>query len=842
MSVLDDIPDRPVTLVVAPAGAGKTTSIAAWCHAHPGLRVSWVRSGAGLTPRWLGVKLGDAAGVSMPDGGDVLDKLSGVRALGVVIVDDAHLMPSAAFRLVDEVLRTSPDAVRLVLLCRWDPPLGKLTPTMRGQLRVLRGDAFRLSDDEARRLVRLHAPELPSELVDVILERARGWAAIVALAARTVAAAQDPQAAAERLADHGMGVADLLANQVFTTLGDRTRHLLLCIADEEPVTAATAAALTGDPMAGELLTELSESGLLVLREDGPRDAGSADASVFRVHPLLAEVIRRRLHQGGVAVAQARACVRKAALSDLAQGNVPEAFRRLVRAHAWADAVAVMADRGDELIMKVPSSDIRAVAQVAPHALQAAPRAWVAVALDRWVDSDPNEAAHWIRRVLAQPVGSFPRAELALLRLLAVRIGGDSPSSAVAQARIAVEDEQLGGAAPALSAWLLLELGVAEAWLGDLARAETHFRWAASVAEAVSRQLLAATLSQLAQTEYLIGNHHDADVLVTRMLARMPDTGAMNAVAARAHVVRDLISPYSGSASEVDELASVSFPPALDDPLTRVLRTICVGRRLRLSEADRASDAWPELPPDMPPTPPHVRARLVLERCLPAVIRSDVPAIVALREELLPLDAAAETTLLNAVLADLDGGISEAAWELEPAASCMVPQRLPHTWAIAAVYRAALLDAAGEPESALLLLQDTASACAAQRVVRPFYWPSVHGTPTSILLGRLRDRSPSPWLSELQQAVAAWEQVSGRYGWSHRRRPWYSVAGVVIPPLTRRERDVLGELARGSTYADIAQTLFVTENTVKTHVSAAYAKLGVTRRSEALKVARTVGLV
>lgn len=148
---------------------------------------------------------------------------------------------------------------------------------------------------------------------------------------------------------------------------------------------------------------------------------------------------------------------------------------------------------------------------------------------------------------------------------------------------------------------------------------------------------------------------------------------------------------------------------------------------------------------------------------------------------------------------------------------------------------------GSLELALMLLQDTAAAGATQRVFRPFSWPSVHGTPTSILLGRLRDRFPSPWLSELQQAVAVWEQVSGRYGAS-RRGAWHSVAGGVIPPLTRRERDVLGELARGSTYADIAHTLFVTENTVKTHVSAAYAKLGVTRRSEALKGARTVGLV
>ena len=49
----------------------------------------------------------------------------------------------------------------------------------------------------------------------------------------------------------------------------------------------------------------------------------------------------------------------------------------------------------------------------------------------------------------------------------------------------------------------------------------------------------------------------------------------------------------------------------------------------------------------------------------------------------------------------------------------------------------------------------------------------------------------------------------------------------------REREVLGELARGATYADIGETLFVSANTVKTHVSSLYTKLGASRRSEAL---------
>jgi len=58
----------------------------------------------------------------------------------------------------------------------------------------------------------------------------------------------------------------------------------------------------------------------------------------------------------------------------------------------------------------------------------------------------------------------------------------------------------------------------------------------------------------------------------------------------------------------------------------------------------------------------------------------------------------------------------------------------------------------------------------------------------------------------------------------------------------RERDVLDRLARGASYADIAVDLVLSANTVKTHVTSLYAKLGATRRSEALATARTLDLL
>ena len=75
---------------------------------------------------------------------------------------------------------------------------------------------------------------------------------------------------------------------------------------------------------------------------------------------------------------------------------------------------------------------------------------------------------------------------------------------------------------------------------------------------------------------------------------------------------------------------------------------------------------------------------------------------------------------------------------------------------------------------------------------------------------------------------------------HLDRPFAATA--VAPVLTTRERDVLLMLARGATYEDIGRSLYVTTNTVKTHVTNVYRKLGARTRSEALAAARSLFLL
>ena len=62
------------------------------------------------------------------------------------------------------------------------------------------------------------------------------------------------------------------------------------------------------------------------------------------------------------------------------------------------------------------------------------------------------------------------------------------------------------------------------------------------------------------------------------------------------------------------------------------------------------------------------------------------------------------------------------------------------------------------------------------------------------------------------------------------------------PLSQREVEVLGLIARGSTNRDAAAKLFISEATVKTHLLHAYSKLGVRDRAAAVAVAFERGLL
>ena len=61
-------------------------------------------------------------------------------------------------------------------------------------------------------------------------------------------------------------------------------------------------------------------------------------------------------------------------------------------------------------------------------------------------------------------------------------------------------------------------------------------------------------------------------------------------------------------------------------------------------------------------------------------------------------------------------------------------------------------------------------------------------------------------------------------------------------ITRRELEILALVAQGLTNREIAGKLFVSENTVKTHCSRAFDKLGARRRTQAVQLGKQFGLI
>ena len=73
-------------------------------------------------------------------------------------------------------------------------------------------------------------------------------------------------------------------------------------------------------------------------------------------------------------------------------------------------------------------------------------------------------------------------------------------------------------------------------------------------------------------------------------------------------------------------------------------------------------------------------------------------------------------------------------------------------------------------------------------------------------------------------------------------PIAEVESREVSELTRREREILQLVAEGHSNAKLAKMLWVTEQTVKFHLSNVYRKLGVSNRTEAARWAQVHGLL
>jgi hypothetical protein len=295
-ATLDELTRKPLTWLQAPAGAGKTTLIAAYA-ARRAAPVLWYTLDDGdADPSSLSYYLGEAAralGVELrlppaSRGGSrrfFEALLAALPASTLLVFDDYHEAAHAAewHQLFRELCRCLTEQQRVVVASRSSPPAALMRFLAAGTLSVLAADELRLDASEVEAVLRRSgqaagAPERRA-MGQRLLALTQGWAAGVALLARASSAGRGLEG------DGSLApVFDYLANEVVDRLEPATQAALSELALFPSFSANMAAELTGRRDMPELLARLHADQLLLERQGD---------SHYRLHDLLRRLLLER---------------------------------------------------------------------------------------------------------------------------------------------------------------------------------------------------------------------------------------------------------------------------------------------------------------------------------------------------------------------------------------------------------------------------------------------------------------------------------------------------------------------------------------------------------------------
>jgi LuxR family maltose regulon positive regulatory protein len=299
----------PLTLVVAPAGWGKSTIVADWL-ARDGVTAGWVSlDGGDNDPQrfWRYLLLaagqaGSAAGAAAlrrldAAGSDVLrdvlpafvNELASAADPLVLVLDDYHLVTSAQVHTtVATLLDHCPPQLHLMLITRADPPLPLSRLRVRGDLTELRAEDLRFSAGEAVEFFSSRLGPLLSEH-DVLrlLARTEGWAAGLQLAALRLRDRADPEDFIERLTGADWHIVSYLGEEVLASQPAEVREFLLVTSVLNRMCAPLCDALTGRADGAGLISEIYRANLFLVPLDD-------EHRWFRYHHLFGGLLRHEL--------------------------------------------------------------------------------------------------------------------------------------------------------------------------------------------------------------------------------------------------------------------------------------------------------------------------------------------------------------------------------------------------------------------------------------------------------------------------------------------------------------------------------------------------------------------
>jgi ATP/maltotriose-dependent transcriptional regulator MalT/DNA-binding SARP family transcriptional activator len=382
---LEDAGARRLTTVVAGAGFGKSTLLAAWASRVQSAWYSLQPEDAGLPTFLRG--LTDALRLRLPDLPDELgtvlasslgpdtDDLARADALAaalgealelqlasdlMLVLDDVHELPAGGppARLVEGLARNAPAPFHLVLSSRVEPPFPIQRLRGRGQVLELDGALLALGPEETAELLAAVLGPDGRELSEPLHRMTGGWPAATCLAVESLRR-QRPRERASSLAAlrrPGGLLFAYLAEEVLAGEEPVLRELVRRVAPLRRFTAELCRALDveADP---EMLARLARRGLFLQR--------TADGW-FTLNDLVREVV---LASMPLEAGELRALHRRAAAWLAAGGHLEEALASVVACEDPPATAAFLAEHGPAMLASGATGGVVAAAAGLPAALR-----------------------------------------------------------------------------------------------------------------------------------------------------------------------------------------------------------------------------------------------------------------------------------------------------------------------------------------------------------------------------------------------------------------------------------------------------------------------------------------
>jgi LuxR family maltose regulon positive regulatory protein len=842
---------RPLTVISAPAGFGKTTLVSSTLREQADeTRVAWlsldqedghlirflyhlvatlqsVAPDVGRAPIFLIGRL------QLPAPNDLIAALVSEIADSayriVLVLDDYHIVPSPEINAaVTYLVEHMPEPLHVILISRKVPDLPLARWRTQQRLSEIGLDDLRFSLEESSLYLELAMGlSLNAELVRTLEQKTEGWIAGLQMAVLSMQHSADKESMenfAQRVASFSgehRHVLAYLAEEVFSHQTPEVQDFLRGTSGLDRLCASLCDAVTGRQNSRNMLNHLEQANMFLLRLDETRNW-------YRYHQLFAEFLctesdadkRRQQHLNASQWYEANGFEEEAIRHSFAAKDFPSTVRLF---RAFADNVLARGELSKlrSWLDEFPDDLVRAHSDLAcykswtlylsGHTAQAQPYAKLARELES--ENDPRE-----RRGMLAAIHAY------------IALSWGDPRDAVAYAKQALE--QLGDSASFFLVYAKSLLGQAQVLIGDRVAAVETLRKGVQLGQQLDNHFMTVdAMGPLIDLMLLQGQLREAKAICMNGIERYVDAKGSSAPVAALLYIRLGVLDYEQNdlnAARYRLQTGIELSSQLGMVFFKLLGLRALAKLQHVcGEREAAWDTLAEAS-EIAERPESVRRRRLIAL---------VVAELQLREG--NIDGSARTldetrALVGRSLEEEDllvARIYLARHQPTRAFNVLVPLEQNaqkdgfHGSLIAIqVLQALCKRAIGEKAAAARYLASAVSLAASAGYRRVFL---DEGRSVAEILGEIRHVDPG-FVNELIESFAADDETLP--------------TAVLHESLSRMEREILKLVSLGLTNQQTAEKLGITVSTTKWYLTQMFSKLNVRNRTQAIARARQLGLL